>query len=125
LKKIQQSSARSVKNILYFYCLEPVSTNRKNCGFTNETIDLLFGYIIFTCGWVEDRKSRERTMKTHVETSSILLDGIDEMIANGYFNNRTEAVNEAISQMLERYKLGKLRMKEQQTELRKKTTEQY
>jgi Arc/MetJ-type ribon-helix-helix transcriptional regulator len=52
-------------------------------------------------------------MKTFVETSSILLEGIDEMIENGYFNDRTEAVNQAIKEMLDRYKLGKLRMKEQ------------
>jgi Arc/MetJ-type ribon-helix-helix transcriptional regulator len=52
-------------------------------------------------------------MKTFVETSSILMEGIDEMIENGYFNDRTEAVNQAIKEMLDRYKLGKLRMKEQ------------
>ena len=52
-------------------------------------------------------------MKTFIETSSILLEEIDEMIENGYFNDRTEAVNQAIKEMLDRYKLGKLRMKEQ------------
>ena len=52
-------------------------------------------------------------MKTFVETSSILLDGVDQMIKDGYFNDRTEAVNEAIKEMLDRYKLGKLRLKEQ------------
>ena len=52
-------------------------------------------------------------MKTFVETSSILLDGIDRMIQDGYFNDRTEAVNEALKEMLDRYKLGKLRLKEQ------------
>ncbi len=51
-------------------------------------------------------------MKTFAETSSILLDGIDEMIQDGYFNDRTEAVNQAIKEMLDRYKLGKLRLKE-------------
>ncbi len=51
-------------------------------------------------------------MKTFIETSSILLDGIDEMIQDGYFNDRTEAVNQAIKEMLGRYKLGKLRLKE-------------
>jgi Arc/MetJ-type ribon-helix-helix transcriptional regulator len=53
-------------------------------------------------------------MKTYVETSSILLEGIDEMISAGYFNDRTEAVNQAIQELLDRYKKGKLRMKEQQ-----------
>ena len=51
-------------------------------------------------------------MKTFVETSSILIEGIDKMIMDGYFNDRTEAVNQAIKEMLDRYKLGKLRMKE-------------
>jgi len=67
-------------------------------------------------------------MRTYVETSSILLEGIGEMIQEGYFNNfnnRTEAVNEAIREMLDRYKLGKLRMKEQQTALDKKRTNRY
>jgi len=50
-------------------------------------------------------------MKTFVETSSVLLEGVDEMIAEGYFNNRTEAVNQAIKEMLDRYKKSKLRMK--------------
>ena len=53
-------------------------------------------------------------MKTFVETSSILLEGIDEMVREGYFHDRTEAVNEAIKEMLDRYKLSKLRAKEQE-----------
>jgi len=53
-------------------------------------------------------------MKTFVETSSILLEGIDEMVREGYFHDRTEAVNEAIKEMLDRYKLSKLRTKEQE-----------
>jgi len=53
-------------------------------------------------------------MKTYVETSSILLEGIDEMISAGYFNDRTEAVNQAIQELLDRYKKGKLRMKERE-----------
>jgi Arc/MetJ-type ribon-helix-helix transcriptional regulator len=52
-------------------------------------------------------------VKTYVETSSILLEGVDEMIHEGYFHDRTEAVNEAIKEMLDRYKLGKLRSKDQ------------
>ncbi len=49
-------------------------------------------------------------MKTFVETSSILLQEIDEMIQAGYFNDRTVAVNQAIKEMLDRFKLSKLRM---------------
>ena len=51
-------------------------------------------------------------MKTFVETSSILMEGVDEMIHEGYFHDRSEAVNEALKEMLDRYKLSKLRAKE-------------
>jgi len=56
--------------------------------------------------------NEEAIMKTFVETSSILLEGVDEMIREGYFHDRTEAVNEALTEMLDRYKLSKLRAKE-------------
>jgi Arc/MetJ-type ribon-helix-helix transcriptional regulator len=59
-------------------------------------------------------------MKTFVETSSILLEEIDEMIQSGYFNDRTEAVNQAIKEMLDRYKLSKLRAKESELYQQKK-----
>jgi len=59
-------------------------------------------------------------MKTFVETSSILLEEIDEMIQSGYFNDRTEAVNQAIKEMLDRYKLSKLRAKENELYQHKK-----
>ena len=55
-------------------------------------------------------------MKTFVETSSILIEGIDEMICEGYFHDRSEAVNEALKEMLDRYKLSKLREKEREVE---------
>lgn len=55
-------------------------------------------------------------MKTFVETSSILMEGIDEMIREGYFHDRSEAVNEALKEMLDRYKLSKLRAKERKAE---------
>jgi Arc/MetJ-type ribon-helix-helix transcriptional regulator len=62
-------------------------------------------------------------MKTFVETSSILLEGIDEMIREGYFHDRTEAVNEALKEMLDRYKLSKLRAKEKRLEQHEKQRE--
>ena len=51
-------------------------------------------------------------MKSFVEISGVLLEGVDEMVDEGYFNNRIEAVNQAVEEMLQRYKIGKLRMKE-------------
>ena len=50
--------------------------------------------------------------KTYVETSTYLLEGIDEMVREGYYKNRTEGVNDAIKQLLKRYKLSKLRVKD-------------
>ena len=50
--------------------------------------------------------------KAFVETSSHLLEGIDEMIREGYYANRAEAVNEAISMMLKQYKIAKLHAKD-------------
>lgn len=50
--------------------------------------------------------------KELIEVSEILLKEIDEMIQNGYYNNRTEAVNDAVDQMIKKYKLSKLKEKE-------------
>ena len=58
--------------------------------------------------------NQEEIMKAFVEISGILLENLDEMVDEGYFNDRTEAVNQAVEEMLQRYKIGKLRMKENQ-----------
>ena len=59
---------------------------------------------------------RRRTMsKTYVETSTYLLEGIDEMVREGYYKNRTEGVNDAIRQLLKRYKVSKLHVKDSKT----------
>jgi hypothetical protein len=58
-------------------------------------------------------KSRRRAVsKVFVETSTHLIEGIDEMVKEGYYANRTEAVNEAINQMLKQYKISKLHAKD-------------
>ena len=57
---------------------------------------------------------QEEIMKAFVEISGVLLENLDEMVDEGYFNDRTEAVNQAVEEMLQRYKIGKLRMKEKQ-----------
>ena len=51
-------------------------------------------------------------MRAYVETSSHLLEGLDEMVKEGYYTSRTEAVNEAISQLLKNYKISKLHAKD-------------
>jgi Arc/MetJ-type ribon-helix-helix transcriptional regulator len=50
--------------------------------------------------------------KTFVETSTHLLEGIDEMVREGFYANRSEAVNEAISLLLKQYKISKLHAKD-------------
>ena len=50
--------------------------------------------------------------KAYVETSAHLLEGIDEMVKEGYYADRTEAVNEAISLLLKNYKISKLYAKD-------------
>ena len=52
--------------------------------------------------------------KTYVETSTDLLIGLDEMIREGYYSDRTEGVNDAIRLLLKQYKLSKLHSKESQ-----------
>ncbi|MBA7680150.1 hypothetical protein ES703_88460 [subsurface metagenome] len=50
--------------------------------------------------------------KTYVETSGHLLEGIDEMVREGFYHNRTEAVNDALRVLLKQYKLSKLHAKD-------------
>ncbi len=52
--------------------------------------------------------------KTFVETSTELLEGLDEMIREGYYANRTEGINDAIRLLLKQYKLSKLHDKDSQ-----------
>ena len=50
--------------------------------------------------------------RTYVETSTFLLEEIDEMIQEGYYHDRTEAVNEAIRMLMKQYKVSKLHAKD-------------
>jgi Arc/MetJ-type ribon-helix-helix transcriptional regulator len=50
--------------------------------------------------------------KTYVETSTELLEGIDEMVREGYYASRTEGINDAIRILLKQYKLSKLHAKD-------------
>ncbi len=49
---------------------------------------------------------------TYVETSTYLLEEIDEMVREGFYHDRTEAVNDAIRMLLKQYKLSKLHAKD-------------
>ena len=51
--------------------------------------------------------------KTYVETSTELLEGLDEMVREGYYASRTEGINDAIRLLLKQYKLSKLHAKDE------------
>ncbi len=61
---------------------------------------------------VESEREGETVSKTYVETSTELLEGIDEMIKEGYYANRTEGINDAIRLLLKQYKVSKLHAKD-------------
>lgn len=50
--------------------------------------------------------------KAYVETSEYLLEELDEMIQQGFYHDRTEAVNDAIREMLKNYKISRLHAKD-------------
>ena len=50
--------------------------------------------------------------KAYVETSDYLLAGLDEMIRQGLYRDRTEAVNDALRLLIKQYKLSKLHAKD-------------
>ena len=54
--------------------------------------------------------------KTFVETSTELLEGLDEMIREGYYASRTEGINDAIRMLLKQYKLSKLHDKDSEAQ---------
>jgi len=51
--------------------------------------------------------------RTYVETSTYLLEEVDEMIQEGFYHDRTEAVNEALTMLIKQYKVSKLHAKDQ------------
>jgi Arc/MetJ-type ribon-helix-helix transcriptional regulator len=50
--------------------------------------------------------------KTYIETSKFLLEEIDEMIREGFYHDRTEAVNDALRLLIKQYKVSKLHDKD-------------
>ena len=53
--------------------------------------------------------------KTYIETSTDLLEGIDEMVREGFYRDRSEAVNDALQLLLKQYKVSKLHVKDAKT----------
>ena len=62
------------------------------------------------------RQQEGAVSKTFVETSTELLEGLDEMIKEGYYVSRTEGTNDAIRLLLKQYKLSKLHDKDSQVQ---------
>jgi Arc/MetJ-type ribon-helix-helix transcriptional regulator len=50
--------------------------------------------------------------RTLVETSSELMEQIDEMVREGYYPSRVEAVNDALELLIKSYKKAKLHAKD-------------
>jgi Arc/MetJ-type ribon-helix-helix transcriptional regulator len=64
----------------------------------------------------DERPQEAAVSKTFVETSTELLEGLDEMIREGYYASRTEGINDAIRLLLKQYKLSKLHDKDTQAQ---------
>ena len=50
--------------------------------------------------------------RMYVEISGDLVEQIDEMVREGYYGNRTEAVNDALELLIKGYKKSKLHAKD-------------
>jgi Arc/MetJ-type ribon-helix-helix transcriptional regulator len=64
-------------------------------------------------GLWEPEKDGVAVSKSYVETSDYLLEELDEMVREGYYHDRTEAVNDALEMLIRQYKVAKLRAKDQ------------
>jgi Arc/MetJ-type ribon-helix-helix transcriptional regulator len=51
------------------------------------------------------------SVQVNVRTTPFLVDELDKIVKDGYFRNRTEAVNEAIRLLVKRYELAKIKTK--------------
>lgn len=48
-------------------------------------------------------------VQVKISTASFLIDKIDKIVEEGYFQNRTEALNEAIHLLIKKYQLAKIK----------------
>lgn len=69
------------------------------------------------------RGGTQRVSKAYVETSECLLEELDEMVREGYYHDRSEAVNDALQTLIRNYKLAKLRAKDQREGLHRPEAE--
>jgi Arc/MetJ-type ribon-helix-helix transcriptional regulator len=61
-------------------------------------------------------------VQVKISTASLLIDKIDEIVEEGYFQNRTEALNEAIRLLIKKYQLAKIKIR---IETIREDTEKY
>ncbi len=61
-------------------------------------------------------------VQVNISTASLLLDKIDQIVKEGYFQNRTEALNEAIRLLIKKYELVKIKTR---IETIREDTEKY
>jgi Arc/MetJ-type ribon-helix-helix transcriptional regulator len=61
-------------------------------------------------------------VQVNICTASVLLDKIDQIVKEGYFQNRTEALNEAIRLLIKKYELVKIKTR---IETIREDTEKY
>lgn len=61
-------------------------------------------------------------VQVKISTASLLIDKIDKIVEEGYFQNRTEALNEAIRLLIKKYQLAKIKTR---IETIREDTEKY
>ena len=61
-------------------------------------------------------------VQVKISTASLLIDKIDQIVKEGYFQNRTEALNEAIRLLIKKYQLVKIKTR---IETIREDTEKY
>jgi Arc/MetJ-type ribon-helix-helix transcriptional regulator len=61
-------------------------------------------------------------VQVKISTASLLIDKIDAIVEEGYFQNRTEAINEAIRLLIKKNQLAKIKTR---IETIREDTEKY
>lgn len=61
-------------------------------------------------------------VQVKISTASLLIEKIDKIVEEGYFQNRTEALNEAIRLLIKKYQLAKIKTR---IEIIREDTEKY
>ena len=79
-----------------------------NCKELYQTYYIILGYM--------------SNVQVKISTASLLIDKIDKIVEEGYFQNRSEALNEAIRLLIKKYQLSKIKTR---IEIIRGDTEKY